>query len=157
MQIVECGQDFEDWQGLLDLILSAFAAMASRIDPPSSALDLTVDGLRDKAAREIVYLAYANDGSLAGCTFCRPEPPETLYIGKLAVRPDLQGLGLGRSLVEMAAMTGKHLGFSHLRLETRIELMDNHRAFAAMGFARTRAGRHPGYDRTTFIEMQKRV
>ncbi|KQS81328.1 acetyltransferase [Rhizobium sp. Leaf384] len=157
MRIVECAPDFKDWADLHDLILTAFAGMASRIDPPSSALDLTPETLREKAGREIVHLAYADDGSLVGCVFCRPEPPETLYVGKLAVRPDLQGNGLGRSLVETAAAIATHRGFSRLRLETRIELTGNHRAFSAMGFVVTREGRHPGFDRTTFIEMQKRV
>jgi hypothetical protein len=42
-----------------------------------------------------------------------------------------------------------------LRLETRIELEENHRLFAQWGFVRTAEASHPGFTRPTFIEMRK--
>ena len=42
-----------------------------------------------------------------------------------------------------------------LRLETRIELVENHRIFAKWGFIRTAEGRHPEFTHPTFIEMRK--
>jgi N-acetylglutamate synthase-like GNAT family acetyltransferase len=154
VRIAELPTDFADWQGLLDLIRSAFACMDGRIDPPSSAHGLTIGALEAKAQSEIVHLAF--DKALAGCVFCKPEP-RSLYIGKLAVRPDLQGRGIGRGLIEAATATARAHGLPDLRLQTRIELVENHRAFSAMGFVRTTEGRHPGFDRTTFIEMRKAV
>lgn len=150
------GNSFDRWDELLQLILRSFAYMSDLIDPPSSALALTAKSLEQKASREIGFIAL--DGErLVGCMFCRQEPPQSLYIGKLAVSPEDQGKGVGKLLVYRAEDLARSLGLAELRLETRIELTDNHRRFAAMGFHRTVEGRHPGFDRTTFVEMRKRV
>ncbi|MEF0942746.1 GNAT family N-acetyltransferase [Rhizobium sp. BR 362] len=144
---------FERWQELLELILASFAYMLGKIDPPSSALSLTPRLLREKAGNEIAYVAFDND-QLAGCIFCRPEP-HGLYIGKLAILPAAQGMGIGRHLLRLAETTARELGLAELRLETRIELIGNHAIFANWGFRKTAENRHPGFDRTTSIEMRK--
>src|SRR3954469_8394409 len=81
--------DFDQWEQVRALILEAFAYMDGRIDPPSSASRLTPQSMRDDAAKGALLLA-EHAGELAGCVFVRPKG-EALYIGKLAVRPDLQG------------------------------------------------------------------
>lgn len=153
IDIARVDGQFEDWNGLLALIMSAFAYMDDVIDPPSSAHRLTPASLQQKAAEEIAYVA-TEDGRLLGCVFCRPEP-DTLYIGKLAVSPDAQGKGIGSRLLKVAEQEALNHGLSRLRLETRIELTGNHERFAAWGFGRTAEKSHPGYERVTFIEMQK--
>lgn len=147
---------FEDWQGLLDLILASFASMNGLIDPPSSALRLTMESLRQKAHDEIGYVAVA-DGKMLACGFFRPEPPAALYIGKLAVLPAEQGRGLGGRLLGQAIAEARRLGLPQLRLETRIELTGNHERFGSWGFVKTAEKAHPGFDRVTFIEMQRPV
>lgn len=146
-------ESFARWNELLDLILASFAYMEGRIDPPSSAIRLTVESLAEKAKAEIAY-AVENDGRLAGCIFLRPEA-DCLYIGKLAVLPSAQGKGVGRRLLDIAEKTACDLGLPALRLETRIELVSNHSTFAAWGFAKTAEKSHPGFVRATFIEMRK--
>ena len=69
--------------------------------------------------------------------------------------------------IQVRMITGDHavtaeaiardLGKPTLRLETRIELTGNHRRFGAWGFVRTAEKSHAGYDRITFIEMQKHL
>jgi hypothetical protein len=44
-----------------------------------------------------------------------------------------------------------------LELETRIELTENHAAFARMGFIKTAETSHEGFDRTTSIVMRAPV
>jgi hypothetical protein len=68
---------FDDWQALLDLILDAFAYMNGVVDPPSSAIRLTVQSVREKAASEIGFIVREH-GQLLGCIFLRPEPPDFL-------------------------------------------------------------------------------
>jgi len=46
-------------------------------------------------------------------------------------------------------------GHAALELNTRIELVENHRTFAALGFIKVAEHAHPGYRRPTFIAMQK--
>lgn len=146
---------FPRWTELLDLIRASFAYMEGRIDPPSSAIHLTEEILAEKATAEIAY-AVEENGRLSGCIFLRPEA-DCLYIGKLAVLPSAQGKGIGRSLLDIAEETARDLRLPALRLETRIELVDNHSTFAAWGFARTAEKSHPGFTRVTFIEMRKAV
>ncbi|MDL2408785.1 GNAT family N-acetyltransferase [Rhizobium calliandrae] len=153
MTLRRLDDSFDRWNELLELILVSFAYMNGRIDPPSSALSLTPQALREKARNEIAYVALDGD-RLAGCMFCRPEP-DSLYIAKLAILPSVQGKGIGHRLLTVAEATARERGLTALRLETRIELIGNHATFAKWGFAKTAENRHAGFDRTTSIEMRK--
>ncbi|MFK0166667.1 GNAT family N-acetyltransferase [Rhizobium sp. NPDC090279] len=155
MTIQRLNGRFDRWDALLDLILTSFAYMNGRIDPPSSALALTPEILKAKAISEIAYIALEGE-QLAGCIFCRPEA-ESLYVGKLAVLPAAQGKGIGKRLLVMAEATARKLCLKDLRLETRIELINNHATFTAWGFRKTAENRHAGFDRTTSIEMRKAI
>ena len=79
------------------------------------------------------------------------------YVGKLAVDPPAQGQGIGRALMARTEAEARALGLAALELQTRIELVENHRAFAAMGFVRIGETAHPGYDRPTSITMRKEL
>lgn len=153
IEVLRIDAGFDRYEELLDVILAAFAYMDERIDPPSSAHRLTPATLRQKAAQEIAFAAI-DKGRIVGCVFLKPEE-SSLYIGKLAVHPAAQGQGIGRLLLARAEATARELGLSSLRLETRVELTENHRLFAAWGFRKTAENRHAGYDRTTSIEMRK--
>jgi GNAT superfamily N-acetyltransferase len=145
--------DYPHWDALLRLVLDAFAFMQGRIDPPSSAHRLTVSDMADQAASGTVW-AVEEAGTPIGCLFAKPIG-DALYLGKLAVAASHRGQGLARRLVETAEAEARSRGLGHLELETRIELTENHAAFAALGFARTGETAHPGYDRPTSITMRK--
>jgi GNAT superfamily N-acetyltransferase len=147
--------DFADWDAVRTLILDAFASMEGRIDPPSSALRLTAPSMAEDAAKGALLLA-EQDGALVGCVFVRPKG-DALYIGKLAVRPGLQGRGIGKALVEATRAEARALGLTMLELQTRIELVENHAAFARMGFVKSGETAHKGYDRPTSITMRATV
>ena len=153
MQIVRIGESFGRWDELLSLILSSFAYMDDMIDPPSSAYRLTPVSLAQKAAEESAFVAL-DGGILVGCIFLKPEP-DALYVGKLAVATAYQNKGIGRLLMHVAEEAAQALQRPVLRLETRIELTGNHEAFARLGFRKTAERSHPGFTRTTFIEMRK--
>jgi predicted N-acetyltransferase YhbS len=144
---------YQDHEALLALILRSFAYMDGVIDPPSSAHRLTVESLEQKARDEIGHVALDGDVPV-GCIYLRPEA-DCLYVGKLAVAPDTQGRGIGRRLMDKAEALAAELALPALRLETRIELTGNHSRFGTWGFVKTAEKAHPGYDRTTFIEMRK--
>ncbi|EJZ16706.1 N-acetyltransferase GCN5, partial [Rhizobium sp. Pop5] len=57
MTIIPLDRSFTRWDELLALILTAFASMNGRIDPPSSALRLTAQALAEKAEAEIGHVA----------------------------------------------------------------------------------------------------
>lgn len=144
---------FDDWDELLSLILRSFAYMNDRIDPPSSALALTTESLRQKANAETVLLAHL-DRRLVGCAFLA-ERPDHFYLGKLAVEPGLQRRGIGGALLAAAEAHARMAGRPAIELQTRIELVENHAAFAALGFVETSRAAHPGYDLPTSLTMRK--
>lgn len=154
IEIMRVDDHFERYDELLKVILSAFAYMEGVVDPPSSTTRLTPQVLQDKSGSEIAYVALEGD-RIVGCVFLRPEPPETLYVGKLAVLPDAQGKGIGARLLIVAERTARAEGLCALRLEVRVELTRNQNYFADFGFVRTAENRHPGFDRTTSFEMRK--
>ncbi len=146
---------FDRWDDLLALILRAFAPMHGRIDPPSSALLLTPDGLRLKASEERLFLAFGGC-RLAGCAFLA-ERQGYFYLGKLAVEPELQGRGIGKALVAAVERYARRAGKSAIELETRVELVENHATFARLGFIEIGRTAHSGYSRPTSITMRKEL
>jgi GNAT superfamily N-acetyltransferase len=142
-----------DWPALLALLHRAFASMDGIIDPPSSLHRLTAAGIAEQARKGEVWVI--GQPALA-CVFLTPRP-DALYLGKLAVDPAHQGHGHARVLIEHAAQRARALGLPALELQTRIELRANHVAFRRMGFVKTAATAHPGYDRPTALTFRRAV
>ena len=149
MRIGVAGPDFAEDAAVLALLREAFAFMDGRIDPPSSLDRMTVADVAAKRAVEVLLVA--REGTrLAGCAFISDRGDHG-YLGKLAVAGDLRGRGIARRLVEAAA--GSH---PVLRLQTRIELVENHATFARLGFREIGRTAHPGFTRPTSITMERR-
>lgn len=138
-------------EDVLELIRRSFAAMEGRIDPPSSMHSLTLAALQDQCRKGEIWVAGTPP---AACVFLTPRP-DCLYLGKLAVDKTQRGSGLARALVELAATRARALDLPVLRLQTRVELTENHAAFARMGFCKTRETAHSGFDRSTSVTMEK--
>jgi len=155
IDVVAKPADFDDWESLLALLRQSFAYMDGRIDPPSSLHSFDAAKLAAKAAQEELLLAFVA-GKLAGCLFA-VQRREVLYLGKIAVRPGLQGKGLARRMIALAEASAQARGLQALELQTRIELSENHRAFTALGFTKTGEGSHPGYTRPTDVNFRKRL
>lgn len=138
---------------VLDLIRTAFAYMDGRIDPPSSMHRLSLAEVQRQCVEGEVWSLGA---PVAACMFLTPKPGR-LYLGKLAVAQAMRGRGLAAQLVGIASERAAALGFDTLELQTRVELVENHVAFARLGFVKTGESSHDGYDRVTTITMQKPV
>lgn len=153
IDVVAAPADFVDWEGLLALLREAFAFMDGRIDPPSSLHGFDAEKLAAKAEAEELVLAFV-DGTLAGCLFAAPRG-DALYLGKIAVRPGLQGRGIARRMLALAEAGARARGLGALVLQTRVELTENHRAFTALGFEKVGETCHPGFTRTTSVTFRK--
>ncbi|MEM7237994.1 MAG: GNAT family N-acetyltransferase [Pseudomonadota bacterium] len=153
VKIRQAGPD-TDWPAIHALLTRAFAYMEGRIDPPSSLTRMSVACLVHKAARETVLLA--EDPGLVGCLFAAPRAG-ALYLGKIAIDPDCQGRGIGRALVAAATEIAKQQQLTALELQTRVELVENHAAFNALGFETIAKTRHSGFDRATSLTMRRPV
>ena len=142
-----------DWAALLRLITAAFAGMEGRIDPPSSVHRLTVEAIAAQADKGEIWVVGAPPRA---SVFLTVKPP-VLYLGKIAVDHRFRRQGLAKALVEKAESRARALGLGVLELQSRIELVENHAAFQAMGFAVVGATRHPGYDRDTSLTFRRPV
>jgi len=140
-------------QDVLDLLNEAFAYMEDRIDPPSSLQNLTVETLAKTASKGNLWTI----GEPPLATAMMTPRPDRLYLGKLAVAASARGQGYARKLIDLAKSEAKSAGLPCVRLETRIELTENHRTFERLGFIKTGESAHPGFDRPTSITMELRV
>lgn len=144
-----------DWAALLRLIRQSFAYMQGRIDPPSSMHRLTPDSIAAHAREQEIWVI-EDHGMPIACVFLTVKP-NRLYLGKLAVAQAWRGHGLARTLIAKAEERARDLNLPLLELQTRIELVDNHATFAAMGFAQSGATAHDGYDHPTSLTFSKPV
>jgi N-acetylglutamate synthase-like GNAT family acetyltransferase len=155
LRIVVAPPRFSDWAGLLALLRSAYAYMESRIDPPSSLLRMDAEQLEAKAREEVLILALEGR-RLVGCAFASLRA-DCVYVGKLAVDAAFRGRGAARSILLAAETLARAEARPFVELETRVELVENHETFAALGFAKVGESAHPGFDRPTSITMRKPV
>ena len=153
VEVIQGSQGFAQWTKLLELLHAAFAYQNDRIDPPSSLHKLDAESLAQKAGEENLFLA-VEDGELLGCAFAKVNP-SCVHVGKVAVWPGRQGQGIGRLLMHAVEGFARGTGKPAMELDTRVELVENHKTFAAFGFVKTADRSHAGYTRTTFITMQK--
>ncbi|MEL6477804.1 MAG: GNAT family N-acetyltransferase [Pseudomonadota bacterium] len=143
-----------DWRKVHFLLQSAFSYMTGRIDPPSSLDSMQPEDLEALAAEGLALIGTDEDGDVVACAFLGPHP-EGMAVSKLAVAPGLRRQGLARKMIKGAGEAARRLGLKALIVQTRIELTENHAAFAAMGFEKVGETSHPGYHRATSITMRK--
>ena len=146
-------QDPYDWPHLRDLLARAFVGMEGRINPPSSLHDLTA---ADIAVQAVAGEVWVMGAPAVACVFLTPKPG-ALYLGKLAVDPVVQKMGYARRLIGVAESRAHALGLPALELWTRIELVENHATFRALGFVQTGTHAHAGFDRPTALIFTKRL
>jgi ribosomal protein S18 acetylase RimI-like enzyme len=106
--------------------------------PPERLLPALLRGetvLASRGGREVATFNLAQEDPL----FWGPQPPVAGYLHRLAVRRELVGQGLGRTLVDEAGRRVREWGRSLLRLDT---LASNRRLIAyysALGFREVRS------------------
>ncbi len=141
--------DSPDMVNAFEVMRAGFAGMEGRIDPPSSLARMTVDDLR--APGQEVWVAGV---PVAGAMVLTPKP-SVLYIGKLAVAERRRGVG--RRLMARAEARARELGLGALELQSRVELIEVHAVFRALGFREVARTTHAGYTRPTSITFRKEV
>ena len=139
--------DSPEMVNAFDVMRDAFAGMEGRIDPPSSLTSMTVDDLRTPMSEVWVI-----GQPVAGTVVLTPKP-SVLYVGKLAVRD--RRTGLGRRLMGVAEARARELGKGWLELESRVELIEVHAVFKALGFREVMRTTHAGYAQPTSITFRK--
>ncbi len=145
----------DDPAPILALIRESFAYMDGRVHPPSSMHRLTPAAVRQQADAGEVWVIGPPEAPEA-CMFLTPKP-KALYLGKLAVAKGARGKGHARALIKMAEARARVFGLQVLELQTRVELIENHATFQALGFVKSGETAHPGYDHPTSYIFRKLI
>ena len=149
------GAEFTDFDQVLLLLQNAFAYMDQRIAPPSSLKQFDIAKIKGKSQQETLFLLTVN-GEIAGCVFSKVNDRH-VYLGKLAVDSRYCGRGYARRLMARVEQHAKDNGIDCVELETRVELTENQRFFAAAGYVKIAEYTHPGYRRPTSYRYRKNV
>jgi ribosomal protein S18 acetylase RimI-like enzyme len=88
----------------------------------------------DYAAPDGCLLLALADSKPAGCVALRKLDETTCEMRMLFVRPELQGLGIGRALVLRLLEQARSMGYSTMRLDTSPHMVSAHRLYGSLGF-----------------------
>ena len=132
-----------------DIVLAAYQRYVVIMGtPPGPMLD---DYAVRIAARQVWVLD--NDGLIAGLLVLE-DGPGHLLLDNIAVRPDQQGLGLGRKLLDFAETEAVRRGWSVIMLYTNERMVDNIAIYTARGYRERDRRREKGFDR---VYMEKHL
>jgi ribosomal protein S18 acetylase RimI-like enzyme len=125
------------------IVRAAYAVYIPRIGkPPGPMLD---DYAALIAAGRVSVIEEAGE-EIAALIVLIPKP-DHLLLDNIAVRPDRQGRGFGRALIEHAEHETDRLGLYEIRLYTHAKMTENILLYERIGFVETERRHDGGYDR----------
>jgi GNAT superfamily N-acetyltransferase len=137
----------------LDDIMAMVHAAFAHFTPPSGVLKETAADLAKRQREGFVLVAMEGDAFI-GSVFCA-EKDGSLYLTRMATRPELQRHGVGRALLQAAEDEARRSSLPKLLLRVRQTLPDNLAYFEKHGFVVIGEGQEGG--RTPFHIMEKRL
>ena len=140
----------EDCAVIEAIVEAAYSVYIERIGKPPGPM---LDNYSRRIAEGVVQVLEEADGAVAAIIVLLVKA-DHLLLNNIAVRPDRQGRGLGRTLIAFAEAEARHIGLAELRLYTHAKMTENIALYTRLGFTETSRGRESGYDR---VFMSKRV
>jgi len=137
-----------------ELTQAAFAGFET-LDPPSGASRETAESVRRDLEAAGGALAWL-DSRPVGC-LRYVVGADHLHVRRVAVAPERQGRGIGRALMAWAEVQAGDRGLSRVTVGVRLSLPGNLAFYRRLGYGVIGEHTHPGYDRPTWVLMQKDV
>lgn len=134
------------------LMLAGFEQLKD-LDPPSSAFGETEDDVAAAIRRGGAAIAWQDDVPV-GTVRWEPEAG-CLYIGRLAVIPQVQRRGVATALMDVAEAVAPQLGMREAQVEMRSVLGGNQSFFRGLGYAVMWVRPHPRNPEFTTVRMRK--
>jgi N-acetylglutamate synthase-like GNAT family acetyltransferase len=139
-----------DLDAVSQLVREAYGHYTARLGKqPGPMLD---DYARRIADAEVWVLE--DEGALAGILVLEEAEGGALLLDNIAIAPNAQGKGHGRTLVAFAEAEARRRGHSQLRLYTHVLMIENVAIYSRLGFEQTHRVTEKGYER---VYMTKRL
>ena len=139
-----------DCEAVEAIIAAAYSPYVDRIGKPPGPM---FDDYAALIEAGMVSVLQDDSGAITALVVLLPQP-DHLLLDNIAVRPERQGQGLGRRLIEFAEAEARRLGYAELRLYTHEKMTENIALYRRLGFEETGRGHEAGYDR---VFMTKRL
>jgi ribosomal protein S18 acetylase RimI-like enzyme len=139
----------EEADAVRDVVLSAYTRYVAVIGtPPGPMLD---DYVARVAAGQVWVLEDA--GEIAGILVLE-DRPDCFLLDNIAIRPDRQGRGFGRLLLDFSEAEAARRGRDSITLYTNALMVENIAIYAARGYVEQERRTEKGFDR---VYMEKRL
>ena len=138
----------EDREAIETIVRAAYAVYIPRIGKPPGPM---LDDYAVLIAGGAVSVIEEADEEIAALIVLLPKP-DHLLLDNIAVRPDRQGRGFGRALVEFAEQEARRQGFTEIRLYTHETMTENIALYLRIGFIESGRGNDSGYDRVFMVK-----
>lgn len=93
------------------------------------------------------------DGRIAGCVAVRKLEACAGEMKRLYVKPEFQGLGIGKNLIAEIVETARKLGYERMRLDTLPTMGQAQKLYSSFGFEKIAAYRFNPDPNTVFMEL----
>lgn len=140
----------DDVRVVEQIVDDAYRSYIPRIGKPPGPM---LDDYSARVAARSVSLVEDSEGIVAAIIVLIPHN-DHLLLDNIAVRPNYQGRGFGRVLIEFAEQQARQLAYTELRLYTHEKMTENIALYRRIGFIETGRGHEDGYDR---VFMTKRI
>jgi GNAT superfamily N-acetyltransferase len=135
-------------EAVRDVVLAAYQRYVAVIGTaPGPMLD---DYAARIAADQVRVLEDA--GEIAGVLVLE-DGPDCFLLDNIAVRPDRQGLGFGRLLLEFSEAEAERRGWDAITLYTNALMVENISIYAARGYVERERRTEKGFDRVYMVKQ----
>ncbi len=126
---------------------AAYAPYVARIGRPPAPMTADYPAAVERGE---VWVA-VDDGTVAGLIVLVPRP-DHLLLENVAVRPAVQGTGIGARLLALADDQAMRLGLPEIRLYTNAAMTENLAYYPRHGYVETHRGEGDGFSRVYFTK-----
>jgi GNAT superfamily N-acetyltransferase len=138
----------DDRDAVEAVVHAAYSIYVDRIGKPPGPM---LDNYTTRIADGSVSVVENSTGNIAGIIVLIPNS-DHLLLDNIAVRPNYQGQGFGRVLIEFAEREAERLGYSRIRLYTHEKMTENIDRYRRIGFVESGRGQQGGYDRVFMVK-----
>ena len=134
-----------DTEEIKRIVTTAYQHYVSRIGKPPAPM---TDDYRELVGHGNVWVLTLG-AEIAGLVVLKRES-DYMLLDNVAVKPDLQGSGFGRQLIEFAEDRARQSGYDEIQLYTNALMHENLAMYARLGYQEFSRRRDSGFDRVFF-------